>query len=162
MASPSPKPVVVLGELDGFHLGHRQQIAVAARLANDEGRPLVAVILDDGRDEHLLTVAERSVAAVALGCDTAQVIAVPPVSGAGDRFTLHYEPSDWIEQSIRDTMPGYVETVDPQGRVLSSFTLPHLGRDTNPPTWSRFIAARVQAADRARNGAPPVLRREAT
>ena len=57
---PMREPVVVLGEFDGFHLGHRHLLEVAARVAHLAGRPLVAVVFDVGRDRVLHELDDRS------------------------------------------------------------------------------------------------------
>lgn len=72
------QPIVVLGEFDGFHVGHRQLVHLARRRAQREERPLIAVVMDDGASTgRLMTPAERSVAALAHGIDAAHVVAVP-------------------------------------------------------------------------------------
>ncbi len=45
----SRHPVVVVGEFDGVHIGHRRLLAAAATLAERERRPMVAVVLNDVR-----------------------------------------------------------------------------------------------------------------
>ena len=39
------RPVIVVGEFDGFHLGHRQLLHGATGAARTNGQPLIAVIL---------------------------------------------------------------------------------------------------------------------
>jgi riboflavin kinase / FMN adenylyltransferase len=69
------RPVVVLGEFDGFHLGHRQLVDEAARLAGRLGRPLVGVVLDDPRATRVITPVEERCWAL-LACGAARAIAI--------------------------------------------------------------------------------------
>ena len=77
------RPVIVVGEFDGFHLGHRQLLHSATRLARSSGRPLVAVILCDTRQSTMLTADERCWATMASGATSAVVIEVPTTIDAG-------------------------------------------------------------------------------
>ncbi|MEQ8438240.1 MAG: riboflavin kinase [Ilumatobacter fluminis] len=74
---PTREPVVVLGEFDGFHLGHRHLLEAAARVARLAERPLVAVVFDVGRDRVLHDQAERSRALLRYGVSQIRVLAVP-------------------------------------------------------------------------------------
>jgi riboflavin kinase/FMN adenylyltransferase len=75
----SGQPVVVLGEFDGFHLGHRQLLDAAARTARVQGRPLAAVVLSDQSNAQTLTpVEERCWALLASGASSAFVVTLDP------------------------------------------------------------------------------------
>ncbi len=69
------RPVVVLGEFDGFHLGHRQLVDAAAHLAARLERPLVGVVLDDPRAAQVITPVEDRCWAL-LACGAAHAIAI--------------------------------------------------------------------------------------
>jgi hypothetical protein len=62
-----------------------------------------------------------------------------------DRFVLRYEPSEWIDRKVRQTMPRYVENLDAQGKVLAEFTLQPPPPYVDSPTWVGIIAPRVQS-----------------
>ena len=92
-------PVVVLGEFDGFHLGHRQLVDAAVQLARREARPIVGVVLDDPRAERILTtVDERCWALLASGVGSAMAITFTdpddPTAGAHaiDEIVGRFEP----------------------------------------------------------------------
>ena len=53
----SPGPVAVVGEFDGWHLGHRRVVAAAATVARRQRRPLVAVVFDVRARARVLTPA---------------------------------------------------------------------------------------------------------
>ena len=91
---------MVLGEFDGFHLGHRQLVDAAARLARAQGRPVVAVVLDDPRAERVLTnVDERCWALLASGAGSAIAITFTepddPAAGAAaiDEIVNRLDPA---------------------------------------------------------------------
>lgn len=91
---------MVLGEFDGFHLGHRQLIDAAARLARNEGRTLVGVVLDDPTAERVLTsVDERCWALLASGVGSAIAITFTepddPTAGAHaiDEIVARFDPA---------------------------------------------------------------------
>jgi riboflavin kinase/FMN adenylyltransferase len=75
LPTDSERPVVVLGEFDGFHLGHRQLVDEAARLAARLGRPLVGVVLDDPRAGKVITSVEERCWAL-LACGVTHAIAM--------------------------------------------------------------------------------------
>ncbi len=62
-----------------------------------------------------------------------------------NRFILQYEPSAWIDENRKKSMPSYVETLDAKGNVLASFTLPPLPPAVNPPQRSTLLAQRMQS-----------------
>ena len=93
------RPVVVLGEFDGFHLGHRQLVDAAAQLARLQGRPIVGVVLDDPGAERVLTsVEERCWALLACGVGSAIAITFTepddPAAGAQavDEIVARFDP----------------------------------------------------------------------
>ena len=77
LGEPTREPVVVLGEFDGFHLGHRRLLDAAARVARLAERPLVAVVFDVGRDRVLHEPAERSRSLLRAGVSQIRVLDVP-------------------------------------------------------------------------------------
>ena len=80
---PALPPVAVIGEFDGFHLGHRQLVEGAADVARREGRPLAAVVLHDRTARHVLNgVDERCWALMASGASTALAVSLET---SGDR-----------------------------------------------------------------------------
>ncbi len=62
-----------------------------------------------------------------------------------DRFVLKYEPSEWIEEKIRQTMPRYVENLDSQGNVLAAYTLQPPTPYVDSRTWVGIVAPRLQS-----------------
>ena len=81
-----PRPVVVLGEFDGFHLGHRKLVHHAAALAQELGCPLVGVVLEDGTAGQLLNgIDERCWALLASGASSALAVTLdsPGSASAG-------------------------------------------------------------------------------
>src|SRR5215212_4088414 len=78
------RAVVVLGEFDGFHLGHRQLAHDAFEVADRLGQPLVAVVLDDSSTSKRLTsVEERCWALLASGAVSALAVTVDAIDGQG-------------------------------------------------------------------------------
>lgn len=78
--TPTGASTVVIGEFDGFHRGHQELMAAACRLAEGNGNPLVAVILDyAAREQRLQEPAQRANAALSQGATAAHVLAVPDV-----------------------------------------------------------------------------------
>ena len=70
-------PVVVLGEFDGFHLGHRQLIQAARRTADEHQAPLVAVVMHDlARTERLGSLTETCRATLAAGASAVHIVDV--------------------------------------------------------------------------------------
>ena len=71
------QPVVVLGEFDGFHLGHRQLVHQAGLLAARMRRPLVAAVLvAESGDALLTTVEERCWALLASGASNVHAVSI--------------------------------------------------------------------------------------
>ncbi|MAT07280.1 MAG: hypothetical protein CL424_19800 [Acidimicrobiaceae bacterium] len=68
------EPVVVLGEFDGFHLGHRHLVQAAARVARLGERPLTAVVFDVGRDRVLHELSDRTHALLRHGVSQIRVL----------------------------------------------------------------------------------------
>jgi riboflavin kinase/FMN adenylyltransferase len=76
--------VVVLGEFDGFHLGHRRLLHDAGELARRTRSLLLAVVLaDEAAPHHLTSTGERCSALLAAGADSALVISVDSEDGGG-------------------------------------------------------------------------------
>ena len=69
-------PVVVLGEFDGFHLGHRHLLQAAARVARLAERPLAAVVFDIGRDRVLHEIRDRSRSLLRSGTSQVRILEV--------------------------------------------------------------------------------------
>ncbi|MGD9996737.1 MAG: riboflavin kinase [Ilumatobacteraceae bacterium] len=77
MPRTTEQPVVVVGEFDGFHIGHRQLVHQAGVLAQRLRRPLVATILvAELPDGMLTTVEERCWALLASGASQVQAMSV--------------------------------------------------------------------------------------
>lgn len=70
------RPAIVVGEFDGFHLGHRQLLHGAIRVAQTNGQPLVAVILRHAEHASLLTIDERCRATMVSGASNAIAVEV--------------------------------------------------------------------------------------
>ncbi len=82
------RPIVVLGEFDGFHIGHRHLVHQASLLAMRFGHPLVGVVLDDGTAGQLLNgIDERCWALMASGVSSALAVTVD-APGSGDAGSL--------------------------------------------------------------------------
>jgi hypothetical protein len=62
-----------------------------------------------------------------------------------DRFYLWYEPSAWIHEEVRKTMPSFFEVVNRQGQVLDDYALPPLPEVKRVPTWDTVLARRLQS-----------------
>ena len=94
---PTREPVVVLGEFDGFHLGHRHLLEAAARVARLAERPLVAVVFDVGRDRVLHELADRSRSLLRYGVSQIRVLEVPLVtvdaSDVADSIVSELDPA---------------------------------------------------------------------
>ena len=67
------------------------------------------------------------------------------ILGSQDRFVLHYDPSDWIDEKTRRTMPSYVDLLDAQGNVVTAYTLPQAPPSEQTTLWSQFFAQRLQS-----------------
>ena len=67
------------------------------------------------------------------------------INGALDRFYLRYEPSAWIDEPTRKTMPSYLEEMNRQGEVLHAYTLPPLPESPHPVAWNTFVRQRLQS-----------------
>jgi FAD synthase len=82
--------VVVVGEFDGFHLGHRELLAAARRFAARSARAVTAVVFDVGNREGVLTPPlERARSVVQAGASACRVLAVADVWRlAGAAYTL--------------------------------------------------------------------------
>ena len=93
-------PVVVLGGFDGFHLGHRELLHVAADIAAREQLQTVAVVMDDAAVvEHLSPVAERCRLAMMHGAGAVHVVTVDSRdAGAADQVV--HEVVSRIEPSM--------------------------------------------------------------
>ena len=92
--------MVVLGEFDGFHLGHRQLVDAAAQIARREGRTMVGVVLDDPTARRVLTsIDERCWALLASGAGSAIAITFTapndPDAGAQaiDEIVARFDPA---------------------------------------------------------------------
>ena len=71
------RPVVVLGEFDGLHLGHRELIEQARQTAEQHGLPLVGVVFDvESRARVLSELADRTQALLSAGASSCRVIDV--------------------------------------------------------------------------------------
>jgi riboflavin kinase/FMN adenylyltransferase len=84
-------PVVVVGEFDGFHVGHRRLLGAAGTIASREQRPLVAVVLDDQHNQARLSdlddVCRRIVLA---GASATHVLTVDArAASAGPQVVAH-------------------------------------------------------------------------
>ena len=70
----TPGTATVIGEFDPFHVGHRQLIEAATRVAGRLGAPLRPLVLDRGESDQLTTVDERIRHFAELGIDAVTVI----------------------------------------------------------------------------------------
>ena len=62
-----------------------------------------------------------------------------------DQFYLWYEPSAWIHDEVRKTMPSFFEVVNRQGQVLRDYTLSPLPDIKRPPSWNDLLTRRLQS-----------------
>ncbi|MCU1399041.1 MAG: bifunctional riboflavin kinase/FMN adenylyltransferase [Acidimicrobiales bacterium] len=77
----------MLGEFDGFHLGHRHLVQAAVDVVRRDHLPLAAVVLtDSGSTDQLLDVEERCWTLLASGAASAFAITNDP-RAAGERAT---------------------------------------------------------------------------
>lgn len=73
----SVRPVVVVGEFDGLHLGHRDLVAAARSVAEPSGRRLAAVVLDASvRTSALTTIEDRVRGLLLAGASMCHVLRV--------------------------------------------------------------------------------------
>lgn len=118
-------PVVVLGEFDGFHLGHRQLIDAARRVAEEHSAPLVAVVMHDlGQTERLGTLTEACRAILSAGASAVHIV---------DVDTRHAESE--AERLVRDVSM----RMDPVAVVMAC--LPGGERDARFPSLRKSLAA---------------------
>ncbi|MCU1503649.1 MAG: ribF [Ilumatobacteraceae bacterium] len=117
---------MVLGEFDGFHLGHRQLVDEAARLAVRMRLPLIGVVLDDPRATHVITSVEERCWAL-LACGAAHAIAVTFASPDHPAAGVH-------------AVDEIVERLDPQ--VIVTACLP------GSPAIARYPALRDECIRR--------------
>ncbi|MFT3853471.1 MAG: riboflavin kinase [Ilumatobacteraceae bacterium] len=146
------RPVVVLGEFDGFHLGHRQLVDAAAQLARGDGRPIVGVVLDDPGAERVLTgIDERCWALLACGAGSAVAITFTepddPTAGAHaiDEIVARFDPA----MIVTACLPGNPNTarypalrVECEHRGLTMVEVPRW----LDPDGSLITAARIRGA----------------
>ncbi len=67
------------------------------------------------------------------------------VKGTLDRFYLRYDPSGFLPDKVRKSMPSYLDVTDAQGNVIQSFTLDPLpDSPPQPRTWQKFLTQRIQ------------------
>jgi hypothetical protein len=67
------------------------------------------------------------------------------LNAAKDRFYVRYQPSVWIPDKIKETMPSYLDEMSPQGQVLRSFTLPPQPESPRPQRADKFLAQRLKS-----------------
>ena len=98
--------VVVIGNFDGVHLGHRRVLARAREIADERGLPVVAVTFDPHpmsvlRPEHaptqLTTIERRADLLGEAGAD--HVLALP-----FDRDMASWAPEDFAQRVLVDTV----------------------------------------------------------
>lgn len=105
------RSVLVVGEFDGFHLGHRDLIAAAVAVARRHRTPLDAVVLDDRARRGLLTdPATRCRELLAAGARTARVIEIDDdtVHAVGDEIST----VDRTDTASGDSARGAASIVD--------------------------------------------------
>jgi hypothetical protein len=67
------------------------------------------------------------------------------LNGTLDRFYLRYEPSGYLPDKERKSMPSYLDVTDAQGNVLQAYTLAPLPDSPPAPrTWQQFLTQRVR------------------
>ncbi|MBC9732214.1 bifunctional riboflavin kinase/FAD synthetase [Nocardioides marmotae] len=174
------RTVVVIGNFDGVHLGHRQVLARAREIAADlGGLPVVAVTFDPHpmavlRPEHapttLTTIEVRADLLVGAGADG--VLAVP-----FDRSVAAWTPEEFVQRVLVDALharavvvganfrfgrraAGDVATLAATGRV-HDFTAEGIPLDGGPMVWSStYVRTCLAAGDVA--GAAEALGRPYT
>lgn len=100
MSDRPARPVAALGEFDGFHLGHRHLVERARLLAEHDGLPVVAVVIDDlGHSESLMTIDERCRAALLAGCAAVRVVAIDTTGGATAGAGIAQDVAQMIDPS---------------------------------------------------------------
>jgi riboflavin kinase/FMN adenylyltransferase len=156
--------VVVIGNFDGVHLGHRQVLSRARSLAEGRGLPVVAVIFDPHpmavlRPEHaptqLTTVARRAELLAEAGAD--HVLALP-----FDRDMASWSPEEFAQRVLADTVhaalvvvganfrfgsraAGDVASLTGLGRV-HGFEVEGIALDGGPMVWSSTYVRTCLAA----------------
>jgi hypothetical protein len=67
------------------------------------------------------------------------------LNGTLDRFYLRYDPSGYLPDKVRRSMPSYLDITDAQGNVLQAYTLAPLPDSPPVPrTWQKFLTQRVR------------------
>ena len=97
-AAASVSPVVVVGEFDGFHLGHRDLVDAARVLATRLRSPVAAVVLDAQARAKVLSEPDvRCRSLIGAGVATAHVLEVPAdgvdAGALVDRVIRHTSPA---------------------------------------------------------------------
>lgn len=91
--------VVVVGEFDGLHVGHRKVLDAARHLADRLGTPFSAVVLDaDQRDRVLMSPSLRARRILATGAVDCRVLEV--ADPASDAFSL----ASMIDHALRPNL----------------------------------------------------------
>ena len=118
-------PAVVLGEFDGFHLGHRQLIQAALRVADEHEAPLVAVVMHDlAQTERLGTLTEACRGILGAGASAVHIV---------DVDTRHAEAA--AERLVRDVSM----RMEPVAVVMAC--LPGGARDARFPSLRTSLGA---------------------
>ncbi len=158
--------VVVIGNFDGVHLGHRHVVSRAREIADQRGLTVVAVTFDPHpmavlRPEHapttLTSLEER--AELLGGCGADAVLAVP-----FDRGIASWTPEEFIEQVLVNSLhasavvvganfrfgnkaAGDVATLRESGE-RHGFTAEGIPLDGGPQVWSStYVRMSVAAGD---------------
>ncbi|HET8559992.1 MAG TPA: bifunctional riboflavin kinase/FAD synthetase [Marmoricola sp.] len=158
------RTVVVIGNFDGVHLGHRHVVARAREVADQDGLRLVAVTFDPHpmavlRPEHapsmLSHVDDRAALLVEAGAD--DVLALP-----FSRETAAWTPEEFIERVLVDALrasavvvganfrfgnraAGDVATLVESGR-RHGFTVEGIPLEGGPQVWSSTYVRTCLAA----------------
>jgi len=158
--------VVVIGNFDGVHLGHRHVLRRARELADERGLPVVAVTFDPHpmavlRPEHapmtLTTLAVRAELLADAGADV--VLAVP-----FDRGVAAWSPEEFVQRVLVDTLHAAVVVVGANfrygsraaGDVLTlreagarhGFVAEGIPLDGGPQVWSStYVRMSLAAGD---------------
>lgn len=123
MVASKARPVVVAGQFDGVHVGHRRLVTVALALAAKAGRGVVALVVDDDSGgRYLASARRRCELLVHAGVATATVVPVTRrqhVDVQLRRVLVGLNPvAIGFEQEIRIVVRNAVQSCLPASKVF--------------------------------------------
>ena len=144
MIASKARPVVVAGQFDGVHVGHRRLVTVALALAAEAGGGVVALVVDDDAGgRYLASARRRCELLVHAGVATATVVPVTRhqhVDVQLRRVLVGLNPvAIGFEQEIRVAVRNAVRSCLPSSEVLDTPT----DRLAGSPVTSGVVATLI-------------------